>query len=155
MPIQFTRVAAQKFSVDFKQRIVTVYRNFPELDRVIICGCISRGSRLLGAAQSWTNPQKISLQPGVANTVIAHELVHLLQGDGIPHGEKQCDVWTVARLDKELLDSKPHYILYGWTADRWHRNKDAAKQLCIQAIEYRRSNRNYIVWLSEELKRLK
>lgn len=154
--IRFTSRAEREFDPAFKQRILKVYSRFPELgSRPVICGSISRGSRYLGTACGWTYPQKVSLQPGVGNTTIAHEFTHLVQGNGIPHGEKQCDIWTVARLDLELLDEKPHYILRGWKKDRWVRNKAAVRQLCIQSIKERDVRRNYIVWLSQEFRKMK
>jgi hypothetical protein len=152
--IRFTSVAGAKFSPQFRDRILHVYSLFPELDDLpITCGFIRRGRHVLGTARSWQN--QISLQPNVSNTTIAHELTHLLQGvDGVPHGEKACDIWAVARLPEEMLDEQPYYILRHWQKDRWLRHKPAIKGLCAQAIEVRKSRRTYIKWLSGELRQL-
>ena len=89
--ILFTSVADAGFDRQFKDRILAVYSLFEELQgRPVKCGYIRRGSALLGTARSWADPQRIALQPGVGNTTIAHELVHLLQGAGVPHGETSC-----------------------------------------------------------------
>ena len=129
-----------------------VHSLFPELrDKTITCGFIRRG-HILGTARSWQS--QISLQPMVGNMTIAHELTHLLQGNGVPHGEKACDIWAVARLPEEMLDEQPYYILRHWQKDRWLRNRPAVKGLCAQAIKVRESRRTYIKWLSGELRQL-
>lgn len=151
MTIRFTSVADSRFSARFKERVLQVYSLFPELhDQVITCGFIHRGAHLSGTARSWK--QQIALQQSVSNTTIAHELTHLLQGNGVPHGEKACDIWAVARLPEALLDEQPYYLLRHWQRERWLRNRTAVKQLCAQAIEVRRTNRTYIKWLSAQLK---
>ena len=154
--IRFTSVADARFDPQFKDRVLQVYSLFPELQgRPIKCSCISKGSGLLGTARSWADPQQIALQPGVGRTTIAHELTHLLQGEGVPHGEKACDIWATARLPEEMLDEQPHYLLGHWSRDRWLRNRAQAKQLCAQAIEVRRTERAYIRWLSHKFKQLR
>jgi hypothetical protein len=152
--IRFTSVAEAKFSPQFQERVLKVYSLFPELrDQAITCGFIRRGHHILGTARSWQN--QISLQPMVGNTTIAHELTHLLQGgNGVPHGEKACDIWAVARLTEEMLDEQPYYILRHWQKDRWLRNRPAVKGLCAQAIKVRESRRTYIKWLSGQLRQL-
>jgi hypothetical protein len=153
--IRFTSVADAKFSPQFKERVLDVYSLFPELhgrQPTITCGFIRRG-HILGTARSWQS--QISLQPNVSNTTIAHELTHLLQGiDGVPHGEKACDIWAVARLPPDMLDEQPYYILRHWQKDRWLRHREVVRGLCAQAIEVRRSRRTYIKWLSGELRQL-
>lgn len=156
--LRFTRVAAAKFSGEFQERVLHVYSLFPELkDDEIKCGYIRRGTRLLGTARGWTTPKQISLQPNVGRLTIAHELTHLLQGEnGVPHGEKACDIWAVARLPAEMLDEQPYYLLRHWHRERWLCNRAQAKALCEQAIiDVRRTERNYIKWLSLELRHLK
>ena len=152
--IRFTSVADAKFSAQFKERVLHVYSMFPELqDSAITCGFIRRGTHITGTARSWK--KQISLQPNVGNMTIAHELTHLLQGNAVPHGEKACDIWAVARLPGELLDGQPpYYILRHWQNDRWLRNRPAVKELCVQAIRVRESRRTYIKWLSNELRQL-
>ncbi|WP_431755760.1 hypothetical protein [Nitrososphaera sp.] len=150
--IRFTSVAEAKFSPQFKERVLSVYSLFPELrGQAITCGFICRG-HVLGTARSWQ--KQISLQSSVGNMTIAHELTHLLQGNGVPHGEKACDIWAVARLPAEMLDEQPYYILRHWQKGRWLRNRPAVKGLCAQAIKVRESRRTYIKWLSGQLRQL-
>lgn len=154
--LRFTRVAESCFSGKFMQKILGVYSLFSELhDREIMCGFIGKNSYLLGAARSWADPQQIHLQPNVGRMTIAHELTHLLQGNGVPHGEKACDIWALARLPHDMLDDRPYYLLRHWHLERWLRNRGRAKELCEQAIEVRRTNRTYIKWLSGQLRQLR
>jgi hypothetical protein len=150
----FTKVAGARFSAAFKGRILDVYSLFPELqDRQVKCGFIRKGSRLAGSARSWTSPQQIALQPDASSTTIAHELTHLLQGNGVPYGEKSCDIWALSRL--EAADEQPYYILRHWKKGRWLRHRESVRRLCIQAIEVRRTNKTYIKWLSGQLRQLR
>lgn len=152
--LAFTKVADARFSPAFKDRILDVYSLFPELqDRQVKCGFFRKGSRLAGSARSWTIPQQIALQPDASSTTIAHELTHLLQGNGVPHGEKACDIWTISRLEKP--DEQPYYLLRHWKKDRWLRHRESVRQLCIRAIEVRRTNKTYIKWLSGQLRQLR
>ncbi|HVX01717.1 MAG TPA: hypothetical protein VHA09_01040 [Nitrososphaera sp.] len=163
--LTFTRVAKAKFSGEFQGRVLQVYSLFPELAaHDVKCGYIRRGTRLLGTARGWVTPKQISLQPDVDRMTIAHELTHLLQGRNndnhnnncsIPHGEKACDIWAMARLPTEMLDEQPYYLLRHWQRERWVRNRAQAKALCERAIEVRKTERQYIKWLSLELRHLK
>lgn len=155
--LTFTRVAKAKFSGEFQERVLQVYSLFPELAAYEIrCGYIHRGTQLLGTARGWLTPKWISLQPNVGRMTIAHELTHLLQGgSGVPHGEKACDIWAMARLPPEMLDGQPYYLLRHWHRERWVRNRAQAKALCERAIEVRKTERHYIKWLSLELRHLK
>ncbi len=154
--LAFTKVADVRFSPGFKERILQVYSLFPELqERQIKCGFIRRDSRLAGSARSWIVPQQIALQSGASSTTIAHELTHLLQGNGVPHGEKACDIWAVSRLPPEMADEQPYYLLRHWQKERWLRHRASVRQLCMQAIEVRRTDRAYIKWLSGQLRQLR
>jgi len=98
---------------------------------------------------------------------IGHELTHLVQGlaygdrtkrriahrDSIPAGEKQCDIWTLAR-DALFCDDAPTYIkLPRALRERWCDYADAVRELCIAAIA-RRTERQYIRWLEKEISHL-
>jgi hypothetical protein len=151
--IRFTSVAETRFSQQFKGRILRVYSLFPELhDQKITCGFIGRG-HVAGTARSWRG--QIALQPNVSNTTIAHELTHLLQGNGVPHGEKACDIWALARLPADMLDEQPSYIAGHWSRSRWLEHRLQVKSLCEQAIELRKTQRTYLKWLSGRLRLLK
>lgn len=156
MPIEFSGPAQQAFSPLFKSRIMQVYDLFPELqEKRISGGVLKRRGWVEGTATSWTSPPVFRLQPGVSRYTIAHELTHLIQGNGsgIPHGEVACDIWTVHRLPAELLDQRPYYLMKNSRCD-WERNRDAIKELCKQAIHLRKTRRTYIVWLRGQIKEL-
>jgi hypothetical protein len=99
---------------------------------------------------------------------IGHELTHLLQGldrgertatrsadpAKIPSGEKQCDIWTLAR-DRLFCDDAPTYIkLPRMMRERWPDYAEAVRDLCIAAIKKRRTHRLYIRWLEKEIHEL-
>ncbi len=67
-----------------------------------------------------------------------------------PSGEVQCDIWTLAR-DPLFLDEKPCYLEVDCDGRKWRRHAHAVRELCRRAIEVRRRNRRYIVWLREQL----
>jgi hypothetical protein len=156
MPIEFSRQAHQAFSPAFKGRIMQVYSLFPELqEKRISCGLLSGRGWVEGTATGWTSPPVFRLQPNVLSYTIAHELTHLVQGNGsgVPHGEVACDIWTVHRLPAGMLDQRPYYLMKNLRCD-WKENRDAIKDLCGQAIEIRKVRRTYIVWLRGQIKKL-
>jgi hypothetical protein len=156
MPIEFSRPAQQTFSLEFKTRIIQVYDLFPELQKKrIVCGLLKGRGWIEGMATGWTSPPVFRLRPGVSRYTIAHELTHLIQGNGsgIPHGEVACDIWAVDRLPAELLDQRPYYLMKHSRWD-WEKNRDAIKELCTQAIQIRKTRRTYIVWLRAQIKKL-
>jgi hypothetical protein len=156
MPIEFSRQARQAFTPEFKARIMQLYDLFPELQgKTISCGLLKRRGWVEGTATGWTTPPVFRLQPNVPSYTIAHELTHLVQGNGygIPHGEVACDIWTVDRLPADLLDQRPYYLLRNFRGD-WKSSRLAVKELCRQAIELRKARRTYIVWLRGQIKKL-
>lgn len=156
MPIEFSRRAEQAFSPEFKARILKTYGLFPELwDKRILCGAMKTRGWVEGTATGWTSPPVFRLQANVSDYTIAHELTHLVQGNGsgVPHGEVACDIWAVNRMPVELLDQQPYYLLRNAKID-WKRNRIEIKELCRQAIERRKTQRTYIVWLKSQLKTL-
>jgi hypothetical protein len=99
---------------------------------------------------------------------IGHELTHLVQGLGrghgntgspfgwesIPSGEKQCDIWTLAR-DPLFCDDAPTYLrLPRVMRERWPDYAAEVRKLCITAIKKRENFRLYIRWLEGEIRRL-
>lgn len=156
MPIEFSTQAQQGFSPEFKARIMKVYGLFPELQGVrISCGLLKGRGRIEGTATGWTSPPVFRLQRDISSYTIAHELTHLVQGNGsgIPHGEISCDIWTVDRMPADLLDQRPYYLMKNLRCD-WKKNRLAIKDLCRQAIEVRNTQRTYIVWLRAQIKKL-
>ena len=99
---------------------------------------------------------------------IGHELTHLVQGlshgdrrnpgfdhtEGIPAGEKQCDIWTLARAPL-FCDDPPSYLrLPRVLRDGWPDYAEDVRKLCIGAIEKRKHYRHYIRWLEAEIGKL-
>ena len=157
MPIEFSRPAQKAFGLGFKTQIMQVYDLFPELQQNrIACGLLMGRGWVEGTATGWTSPPVFRLRPGVSNYTIAHELMHLIQGNGsgIPHGEVACDIWTMQRLPAELLDQRPYYLMKNSRCD-WEMNRDAIKELCARAIQIRKTRRTYIVWLRDQIKNLR
>lgn len=156
MPIEFSAPAQQVFSQGFKTRIMQVYDLFPELQKKrVACGLLKGRSWVEGTAIGWTSPPVFRLRPGVSRYTIAHELTHLIQGNGsgIPHGEVACDIWTVHRLPVELLDQRPYYLMKNSRCD-WEKNRHTIKELCKQSIQIRKTRRTYIVWLRSQIRKL-
>lgn len=162
--LTFTKKANSNFSDKFKQRIIDIFKYFPELhNEIILVGWIAphgwaRGSCWCSNA-STTNPLKISVQPNERNFTIAHEFTHLLQARKkeelqIPSGERACDVWALTRLPLELIDDYPSYIGNYLMRKRWDTVKKMVRELAFNAIEVRKTKRQYIVWLEDEVKKL-
>jgi hypothetical protein len=99
---------------------------------------------------------------------IGHELTHLVQGlsqfnqlpnnpttnGKIPGGEKQCDIWTLARSDL-FCDEAPTYLkLPKAVRENWSHYAKTVRALCIAAIEKRQTHRFYIRWLEDQIHQL-
>lgn len=84
---------------------------FPELDGVTIRlgmalkrGVLGWGSLDPDAPGIWVRPRRLEY------FTIAHELTHLLQARKmVPRGERQCDLWALARSPM-LIDTAPSYL---------------------------------------------
>ena len=128
---------------------------FPELGDARVTVGVTTSRKLDGLA--YPSERLIRLNPYrrrmVTYFTIGHELTHLVQPPGlalIPSGEVQCDIWTLAR-DPLFLDEKPCYLEVDCDGRKWRRHAHAVHELCRRAIEIRRRNRRYIVWLREQL----
>jgi hypothetical protein len=162
--LTFTKKANDNFTSEFKQRIIDVFKYFPELhNEVVLVGWI--GPRGWARGSCWysnacTNkPPKISLQPNERNFTIAHEFTHLLQAIKkeqlqIPSGERACDIWALTRLPLELVDDYPSYVGNYLMRKRWDTIKKTVKELAFNAIEIRKTKRQYIAWFEDEVKKL-
>jgi hypothetical protein len=104
----------------------------------------------------------------VTYQTIGHELTHLIQAltcgvgsgkrsslpDRIPSGEKQCDIWTLAR-EPLFCDDAPSYIrMPRIVRDHWPDYAESVRDLCIGAIAKRHKQRQYIRWLESEIAKL-
>lgn len=127
-----------------------VAKHFPELKgKTLTLGYIS------GGGNASKSKMKIGLNPeiNITNNLIGHELTHLIQGNnGIPNGEKACDIWTMAR-HPDLNDKPPFYLFLPWAVrDNWERFKDEVREKAIESIERRKAGqRQYIKWFEMEM----
>ena len=162
--LTFTKKADAKFTIEFKHRIINVFKYFPELhDEDVLVGWIApcgwaRGSCWCSSTFA-DKPIKISLQPNESNFTITHEFTHLLQTRKkeelqIPSGERACDVWALTRLPLELIDDYPSYIGNKLMRKRWNIIKKLVRELAFDAIEIRKTKRHYIAWFEDEIKKL-
>ncbi len=151
MPLIFTGPLLHEMTPELRRKIERAYSKFPELaDRRVIVG-ITRKRGLDGYAVV----EDFCIRLNVSRRTVSHftcgqELMHLLQKPGlgiIPDGEIQCDIWTLAR-SRLFLDEMPSYLdVSPCTEDTWEGHASDIRQLCIRAIEVRKTKRRYIVWL--------
>jgi len=113
-----------------------VRRFFPELEGVNIRVGLAQKRGVLGWGSLdperpgvWVRPRQLQL------FTIAHEYTHLLQARGlVPRGERQCDLWALARSPL-LIDSPPNYLKLPRTLRRGRPTNDQAHALCTAARE--------------------
>jgi hypothetical protein len=162
--LTFTKKANVNFADKFKLRIINVFNYFPELHKeTVYVGWIAPRGWARGCCywpSATTNRRlKISLQPNERNFTIAHEFTHLLQATkkeelGIPTGERACDIWALTRLPLDLIDDHPSYIGNYSMRKHWKVMNKTVRELAFSAIEVRKTKRQYIVWLEDEIKKL-
>jgi hypothetical protein len=142
-------------------------RQFPELDGKSIT--IGYTQAHLGSAVLPRHPtaeSKLTIRLKVRKltyNTIGHELTHLIQGlsrqsaaatTRIPAGEKQCDIWTLARSSL-FCDDAPSYLrLPRVVRGKWPQYARSVRSLCVVAIEKRKTYRFYLRWLEAEIKQL-
>jgi hypothetical protein len=104
----------------------------------------------------------------VCYQTIGHELTHLIQGLArgdrssagsslhakLPSGEKQCDIWTLARHEIFCDDAPTYLRLPPFVRESWSRYAQSVHALCMAAVEKRKTHRRYIRWLEAELRNL-
>ena len=137
-------------------RIEVSLKCFPELESHQIKVGLVMNPKIHGNADG--RDMIIRLNPrsksGTSYFTMAHELTHLLQKPGlgmVPNGEIQCDIYALARHPL-FTDDMPTYIR-GLRCNKrsWRRHSMAVRELCIRAIEVRKTRRTYIAWLSTAL----
>jgi hypothetical protein len=84
--------------------------------------------------------------------------MHLAQfnSEGIPSGERACDIYAMARLPPELIDESPTYLVVPpeqrdvWTL----KDGELARDLAKEALANRNKGmRNYARWWEDEFER--
>ena len=172
MQLKFTPLMKQRLTRRAAEMIEQSLRYFPELkDSTITIGYTRKhlGSATVVYRKGIISRLIIRFKVRkLTYQTIGHELTHLVQGlaggdrraasplrgEHIPSGEKQCDIWTLAR-DKIFCDDAPTYIkMPRVMRERWPAYAEAVRGLCIAAIEKRKSHRLYIRWLEAEIRRL-
>lgn len=172
MPIRLTPLMKQRLTRRAHEMIERSLQLFPELDGSVITVGYTRkhlGSATVIYRRGAIDRMIIRLKVRkVTYQTIGHELTHLIQGlahgdrsgaraadpDKIPSGEKQCDIWTLAR-DPLFCDDAPTYIkMPRLLRDHWPDYAETVRKLCIAAIEKRHSHRQYIRWLEDEIRKL-
>lgn len=172
MPFLFTPLMKKRLTRQARIMLGISLRHFPELRGKTITVGYTRAN--LGAAivprPTRLNAKlmiRLKVRKLTYNT-IGHELTHLVQGlsqvdqkggepttrTKIPSGEKQCDIWTLARSEL-FCDDAPGYLeLPHSVRENWPYYADSIRALCIAAIKKRETHRFYIRWLEGELSQL-
>lgn len=155
----FLKVSSLSLRSELMEKSLKVIPLFPELDcDEIRFGCCY--TAMANAQFSDLPLIKIGFNPKysfVYYNTLGHELTHIAQrvGVGIPHGEKSCDVWTLARNDL-FLDGPPGYLeIPRSILAEWKTMGSQVRKLCIQAIQIRETERRYIKWLEAQIAILK
>ena len=109
-------------------------RFFPELEGLSIRVGLAQKRGVLGWGSLdperpgvWVRPRRLQL------FTIAHEFTHLLQARGlVPRGERQCDLWALARSPL-VIDAAPNYLKLPRALRRGKPTNDQAHALCAAA----------------------
>jgi len=165
-PVIFTPRMKRRLTRRALGMLELALRQFPELDGKRIT--IGYTQAHLGSALLPRHPtpeSRLTIRLKVRKLTygtIGHELTHLAQGlsrqsapaTRIPGGEKQCDIWTLAR-SRLFCDDAPSYLrLPRAVREEWPRYAKPVRSLCIAAIEKRKTFRFYLKWLESEIKKL-
>ncbi len=172
MPLRLTPLLQKRFTRRAQEMIERSLAYFPELDgKTITVGYTRKhlGSATVVYRKGIISQLVIRFKVRkLSYQTIGHELTHLVQGlargdrraassvpgENVPSGEKQCDIWTLAR-DRIFCDDAPTYIrMPRLMRERWPDYAEAVHQLCRAAIEKRKTHRLYIRWLEAEIRRL-
>ena len=172
MPIRLTPLMRQRLTRRTHDMIERSLHHFPELkDATITVGYTRKhlGSATVVYRKGVISRLIIRLKVRkVTYQTIGHELTHLIQGlahgdrsskratdpEKIPSGEKQCDIWTLAR-DPLFCDDAPTYLkMPRILREHWLDYAEAVRDLCMAAIEKRHTHRLYIRWLEHEIRKL-
>lgn len=172
VPLAFTPLMKKRLTRRASAMIERALAHFPELKGKTITVGLTRkhlGSASISYRAGTISRLIIRLRVRqVSYQTIGHELTHLVQGLGnskgsirdsgprsrIPSGEKQCDIWTLARHPL-FCDDPPSYLrLPRIVRDQWPCYAESVRALCLAAIEKRPNHRLYIRWLESEIRRL-
>lgn len=166
MPIRFTAAMQKRLTQRTQVMLQASLRLFPELHGKNITVGYTR-AHLGSALIPWHVEAELTIRLHVRKltyNTIGHELTHLLQGlshlddpaanTRIPSGEKQCDIWTLARSELFCDDAPTYLQLPPAIRNHWPQYAQSIRHLCITAIEKRATHRLYIQWLEKQIHRL-
>lgn len=132
----FSRLARRSPHLErIRERLEFVRRFYPELEGCTIHVGLAQKRGVLGWASLdpgqpgvWVRPRRLEY------FTVAHEFTHLLQARGlVPHGERACDLWALARSPL-LIDALPGYLRMPRRLNHERRpDEELAKQLCAHA----------------------
>ena len=157
----FTKPLMKSASADFITNIQSMtlkcLKEFPELNPKEIKFSYTKKCACAMTLKATEDKFNIGYNPEfpLYYYVLGHELMHFAQELGnVPHGEKSCDVYTFARSTL-FTDLPPGYIpLPIAITINWSKYASDIRLLCIQAIEVRKINKQYIKWVTKEIKKL-
>lgn len=150
---------------ELERRLVALSRYFPEMKTEVTIG-ITRSYDGL-AFQSDDGKVKLMLEAHKRRNggwklptswTIAHELMHLAQfnSNGIPGGERACDIHALARLPPRYIDDSPSYLVVPrGLRGRWGKEAaELAHEVAKEALSVRaRGLRRYAIWWENEFER--
>jgi len=173
MPLRLTPLMKKRLTRRAQRMIERSLTHFPELEGKTITVGYTRahlGSAVLSYRRDSEPRLVIRLKVRkLSYQTIGHELTHLVQGLGrggrnttpsfhlesIPSGEKQCDIWTLARAPLFCDDAPTYLRLPRVMRECWPDYAEEVRKLCVAAIEKRHSFRLYIRWLEAEIRKLR
>lgn len=152
----FEEIVNEVFMTNFMEMVAQSLRFFNEMNPNFVHIGLTRTAAGIAQIGNYTHSGDtiaLSINPlYVSYYVIGHELTHFAQQiTAIPSGEKACDIFTIARSEL-FMDVPPYYL--NVPKREWKNKKRQVRKLCIQAIEYRKTKRNYIQWLENKLREL-
>jgi hypothetical protein len=170
MPLRFTPSMKKRLTQRAHFMLRSALQHFPELlGKTITVGYTRAhlGSAIVPRHAETELTIRVKVRKLTYNT-IGHELTHLVQGlsqlqpaheqlvfaGQIPGGEKQCDIWTLARSELFCDDAPTYLKLPREVRENWRRYASAVRALCVQAIEKRQTYRLYIRWLEDQIQQL-
>lgn len=172
MRLLFTPLMKKRLTRRVHTMLRASLRHFPELQgRTITIGYTRTNLGTAVLPRHAKSEPKLTVRLNASKltyNTIGHELTHLVQGlslferpdrhstaaNKFPGGEKQCDIWTLARSSL-FCDDAPSYLkLPRVVRKHWPRYAKSVRALCIMAIEKRKTHRLYIRWLESEVKQL-
>lgn len=159
--IKFTRNVEYEQKEKIKKLFEEVIPYFPEFKRSTFkVGYTESGACYVPKYIRKTDREHIYIrlsEHDITRYVLAHELTHELQytNNDIPQGEKQCDIWTLAR-STFLLDHPPHYLEVPKSVrENWYDWKEILHQVAEEAIQKREEGLfRYIRYFEDKVKEL-